>query len=56
MTYLFIIIELCLVFLMDTSLLGDDVEGEEGYLSHTLQSIVWDQEDILLSFMALYNQ
>jgi hypothetical protein len=42
---------------MDTSRLGDDKEGDEGFLSHTLhQSTVWEQDGMLLSFMALYNK
>jgi hypothetical protein len=40
---------------MDTLLLCDD-DDDEWYLSHTLQSTFWEQEDILLSFMALYNE
>jgi hypothetical protein len=45
-----------MVFLMDTSELGDDDDGDEGYLSHTLQSNFWEQEDIVLSFMALNDE
>jgi len=49
--------KLCVVFLMVTSLLGNNNEGEEGYLSRTSQSTFWEQEDILmLSFMVLYDQ
>jgi len=42
---------------MDTSYLDDDnKDGDEGYLSHTLPSTFWEQEDIMLSFMALHNK
>jgi hypothetical protein len=40
---------------MDTSELGDHEGREIGYLYHTLQSTVWEQEGILLSFMALHD-
>jgi len=54
-TNLFVIIKLYVVFLMDTSELGDHEGREIGYLYHTLQSTVWEQEGILLSFMALHD-
>jgi hypothetical protein len=41
---------------METSELGDDKDGDIGYLSHTLQSTFWEQEDTMLSFMALYDE
>jgi hypothetical protein len=40
---------------MDTSELGYDKDCDEGYLPHTLPSTFWEQEDILLSFMALHD-
>jgi hypothetical protein len=43
------------VFLIDTSELGENKDGDEGYLSHTLQSTFWEQEDIVLSFMVLHD-
>jgi hypothetical protein len=33
-----------------------DNDGKEGYLSHTLQSIFWEQQDIVLSFVVLFDE